>query len=85
MKTVVNARFVLEAARSSLSFRCDDCAHFDDDRERCTHGYPVEPHRPGPLTVGGVIVFCKEFELGAPETTRHDERTQPSPPGRPIR
>jgi hypothetical protein len=28
------------------------------------HGYPVAPHRPGPLDAGDFIVFCKEFELG---------------------
>jgi len=65
VKTVVDHRLVNEARASHLRFRCDDCAHFDDIRGKCAHGYPVVPHRPGPLVVGAVIVFCKEFELGS--------------------
>lgn len=67
MKTLVDGRLVEEAQRARLRFRCDDCAHFDVQGARCAHGYPVAPHRPGPLTVGRTIVFCKEFELGSPE------------------
>jgi hypothetical protein len=66
MKTLVDGRFVAEACTSELRFRCDDCAHFDDTGERCAHGYPVAPHRPASLAPGVVVVFCKEFELGAP-------------------
>jgi hypothetical protein len=69
MKTVVDPCLIEEARRARLRFRCDDCIHFDDGAERCVHGYPVTPHRPGPLTTGAVIVFCKEFELGAGPTT----------------
>jgi hypothetical protein len=67
MRTAVDARLVEEASRAALRFECDDCAHFDDARTRCAHGYPVAPHRPGPLAglaFGRSIVFCKEFELG---------------------
>ncbi len=67
MKTTVDLR-LLEAARASaLRFRCDDCAHFDTSRDACSHGYPAAPHRPDRLRPGLVIVFCKEFELGAPD------------------
>ncbi len=65
MKTPVDARLVLEAHAGALRFECDDCAHFDDVAERCAHGYPVAPHRPGPLIAGKTVVFCKEFELGS--------------------
>ena len=65
MRTVVDARLVAEAHAGGHRFECDDCAHFDARGERCAHGYPVAPHRPGPLTAGKIIVFCKEFELGA--------------------
>jgi hypothetical protein len=64
VRTFVDLRLVDEARASGLRFRCDDCAHFDATSEACAHGYPVAPHRPGPLEAGGVIVFCKEFELG---------------------
>ena len=67
MKNTVDLRLLDEARASSLRFRCDDCAHFDASREACAHGYPADPHRPPPLHVGAVIVFCKEFELGAPD------------------
>jgi len=64
VRTLVDARLVEEAQAAGLRFRCDDCAHFDDGGARCAHGYPVAPHRPGPLATAAVIVFCKEFELG---------------------
>jgi hypothetical protein len=65
MKTVADDLLVEEAARATLRFECDDCAYFDPAREACSHGYPVASHRPGALALGKVIVFCKEFELGA--------------------
>ncbi len=70
MRTLVDHRLVVEARASALRFECDDCAHFDPDATppRCAHGYPVAPHRPGPLArleeARGSVVFCKEFELG---------------------
>ncbi len=64
MKTVVDLRMLDEAAKARFRFACDHCAHFQERAARCAHGYPTAPHRPGPLTAGAVIVFCKEFELG---------------------
>jgi hypothetical protein len=64
VRTLVDLRLVEEARAVALRFRCDDCAHFDAANEACVHGYPVAPHRPGPLDAGDFIVFCKEFELG---------------------
>ncbi len=64
MKTHVDLRLVEEARDHALRFRCDDCVHFDDASVRCAHEYPVAEHRPGPLTPGMVVVFCKEFDLG---------------------
>ena len=63
MKTTVDALLIEEARAGALRFRCDDCVHYDDARIACAHGFPVAPHRPGPLVAGSVIVFCKEFEL----------------------
>jgi hypothetical protein len=64
VRSPVDLRLVEEARASALRFRCDDCAHFDDEGERCAHGYPIAPHRPAALAPGVVVVFCKEFELG---------------------
>ena len=68
MKTVVDERLQREAAANDLRHRCDDCVHFDEERERCANGYPTAEHRtsvpraadPSPPRF---IVFCKEFEL----------------------
>lgn len=60
MRTPVDARLREEAERFQLRFRCDDCVHFDG--EKCTHGYPTEPHRRS-LTTDAFVVFCKELEL----------------------
>lgn len=62
MKTAVDARLRLEAARFALRFACDDCAHFDRERARCAHGYPPAPRRDA--LDADTIELCKEFELG---------------------
>lgn len=62
MKTVVDARLREEARRLVLLYRCDDCAHFDQPRAACAHGYPTEPHRKS--LDQGEVVFCKEFDAG---------------------
>ena len=78
MKTPVDARLTSEAARFGLRFACDDCVHFDPERERegdgggndasrsCGHGWPVRLRRSAldPAVTGGEpLAFCKEFEL----------------------
>ena len=65
MRTLVDLRFVHEAEGAELRFTCDDCAHFDPSAAVCAHGYPVAPHRPSEVVIGTVVIFCKEFELGA--------------------
>jgi hypothetical protein len=62
MRTLVDARLREEAARFSLRFACEDCAHFDEAAARCAHGYPPAPRR-GALD-GDELSFCKEFEAG---------------------
>jgi hypothetical protein len=64
VRTLVDARFLEEAAASGLRFCCDDCVHFDTRAFACSLGYPVDAHRPGVLVPGSVVVFCKEFDLG---------------------
>jgi hypothetical protein len=62
MKTRVGPLLRDEAARFTLRFACDDCAHFDAARTACAHGYPPGPRRAE--LESEEIVFCKEFELG---------------------
>lgn len=61
MKTRVDSRLRLEAAKYELRFTCPDCAHFDPDEERCAEGYPTDEHRDTQL-LGEEILFCKLFE-----------------------
>lgn len=63
MRTRVDARLLDEAARFTFRFACDDCAHFDERRQRCSLGYPAEPRVDAFGPVEG-LEFCKEFELG---------------------
>lgn len=49
-----------EAERFALVRHCEDCVLFDDERERCAHGYPTEPHRK--RAGARLVVFCKDFE-----------------------
>jgi hypothetical protein len=61
-------RQLSEPARTfSLRFACEDCAHFDAERARCVHGYVERPSANALEQPGGVIAFCKEFELGRRE------------------
>ena len=61
MRTRVDARLREEAARFSLRFACDDCAHFDPGAGQCSLGYPAAP-RHGALE-GTHLELCKAFEL----------------------
>jgi hypothetical protein len=63
VKHPVNAQLQREAARFALRFACEDCVHFDADRVRCTHGYVERPSRADLAELGGLLAFCKEFEL----------------------
>ncbi len=63
MRTRVDLLLREEAARYALRFACEDCAHFDETRAACAHGYPPAPRR---AEMGAeVLSFCKEFELGS--------------------
>lgn len=65
MKTPVDARLRAEAARLDFRFACDDCAHFDEARERCSFGYPAVPRRSALAATAEVtfVELCKAFEL----------------------
>jgi hypothetical protein len=63
MNTKVDERLIDEAARFSLRFACEDCAHGSDERGRllCSLGYPPAPRRDA---LGEThLDFCKSFEL----------------------
>ncbi|MCA9669455.1 MAG: hypothetical protein KC503_27860 [Myxococcales bacterium] len=58
--------FRQEVERYGLRFCCEDCAFFDDDSERCAHGWPTEEHRRARYEHGEPddwVLYCKEFEL----------------------
>ncbi len=60
----VNARFLLDAERWNLRYRCADCAHVRRDG-RCSFGFPNHALRREPFVAvadGGVPQLCKSFE-----------------------
>ncbi len=60
----VDALFRREREAFDLRMHCEDCALFDDERERCAHGFPTEPHRrPERYEDGAPLLFCKDFEV----------------------
>lgn len=61
MRTLIDDRLRDEAVRYAFRFACDDCAHFDERRARCSLGYPAAPRRPA--LVGTHLELCKSFEL----------------------
>jgi hypothetical protein len=64
VRTRVDDRLRREAARFSLRFACDDCAHFDasvDGGGRCSLGYPAAPRRDA--LEAPDLELCKSFEL----------------------
>ena len=67
MEVAFNKCFDEQRKQFSFCFTCEDCAHFDPDREVCLHGYPNHMHR---LTYYAgakkpqTILFCKDFDLG---------------------
>lgn len=52
-----------EARRFRLVFACPDCAAYDPEGDRCSLGFPHEPHREGSLAGRDQVIFCKAFEL----------------------
>ncbi|MCL2447970.1 MAG: hypothetical protein FWD17_03385 [Polyangiaceae bacterium] len=65
MKTRVDERLRIEAARFAFLFACEDCAHFDGavaPAGRCSLGFSPAPRR-GALDQDS-LESCKTFELG---------------------
>ena len=63
MIQAVDERLRDEARRFRLVFACPDCAQFDPDGDRCSLGFPTEPHRSADLEGRDEVTFCKTFEL----------------------
>ena len=59
----IDQRLREEARLFRLVFACPDCASFDETSERCSLGYPSEPHRDPSLEGRAEVTFCKTFEL----------------------
>jgi hypothetical protein len=66
LKTLIDARFRLEAERHEFRFACDDCAHFDRESAACSLGYPAAPRRDALQVDAGEteVELCKSYELG---------------------
>ncbi|MCC6625577.1 MAG: hypothetical protein IT385_30345 [Deltaproteobacteria bacterium] len=60
-----HARFVQDAARYGLRYRCRDCAHVVPSTVTCSMLFPNEMLRDvdGPFQADGSYAFCKYFEL----------------------
>jgi len=61
VRTTVDDRLRREAVQFGLRFACDDCAHFDPSRTRCSLEYPAAPRRDA--LAANHLELCKEFEL----------------------
>jgi hypothetical protein len=59
----IDERLKREIDRYRLVFACPDCAQFDPTFERCTFGYPIDPHKSADLDGREELTFCKSFEL----------------------
>ena len=60
----VDQELLEQASTFSLRFACPDCVHFNAERVLCVHGYVEGPRTEALEKPGGVVTFCKEFELG---------------------
>lgn len=49
-----------EAARFGLVRHCEECVLYDEERDRCAHGYPTAQHKRSASSK--LVVFCKDFE-----------------------
>ena len=60
-----DATFREQRERYRLRFTCEHCTLFDDQTEKCAHGYPTDEHRDKHYErPDALLVFCKHFEMG---------------------
>ncbi len=69
MRHRVDTQLQEQARAFDLRFACHDCAHFDERRDVCVHGYVERPSQRDLEKPGQDLAFCKEFELGAGDET----------------
>jgi hypothetical protein len=60
MKLEADETFRAEVARYGLVRSCEDCALYDEAKDRCAHGYPTAEHKKS--ADARLVVFCKDFE-----------------------
>lgn len=63
MVTPIDGKLREEARRFRLVFACPDCEAFDPEADRCSLGFPHQPHRDPSLEGRDEVIFCKAFEL----------------------
>jgi hypothetical protein len=63
MQTLVDDALRDEAVWYRLRFGCQDCAHFNPEKQSCAEGFPNAPHLDVRFEKGTLIEFCKSFEL----------------------
>ncbi len=76
MKTRVDPVLRDEARRFAFRFACDDCAYWTGTA--CGNAWPTFVPQ-GAIDEGDEVVFCKEFELGAPLSAPSPYGSTPSP------
>ncbi len=62
MVHAIDERLREEARRYRLVFACPECASYDPEGDRCSLGFPHQPHRDAVLDGRDQVVFCKAFE-----------------------
>ena len=66
MEVAYTAIFEEQRRRYSFCFTCEHCAHYDEVRGDCLHGYPNEMHVLSLYLADekpATILFCKDFDL----------------------
>jgi hypothetical protein len=64
MKIAQDELFRTQRERFHLRFTCEHCSLFDEQSEKCAHGYPTAEHREAHYRdPAALVVFCKHFEL----------------------
>jgi len=64
MRIPQDERFREERVKYRLRFCCEHCGLYDEEGNRCIHGFPTVEHRElRYLDPEARLVYCKEFDL----------------------
>ena len=66
MEVAYKQSFEKQRKKYRFCFTCDHCAHFDELKGECIHGFPNEQHLLKRYTAAVSppnIMFCKDFDL----------------------